>query len=105
MSKKKLSTCEEHLQSLSKKRREEFDKGYHELLLSELLLAMMEEDSVSVRALAKEAGISPTIIQGIRSGKRENVTVKSFVKILHALGYSLVAKKGRRIFSFDFLNA
>jgi DNA-binding Xre family transcriptional regulator len=74
-----------------------FDKEYQELLLSELLIAAMKEDDISVRALAKEAGISPTIIQGLRTGKRKNVTLSSFLKILEALGYSFVIEKKRKI--------
>ena len=53
----------------------------------------MEEDHVSVRKLAKAAGISPSIIQDIRSGKKENLTLKSFSNIAAALGYGIVLEK------------
>lgn len=93
MTKKMKSTYEEFVESLSPKEKKEFDEGYKELLISEMILAAMEKDHVSVRRLAKLAGISPTIIQGIRAGTRKNVSVLSFFKILNALGYELVAER------------
>ncbi len=41
-----------------KKRKENIEKEYQELLITELLAAAMQKDSTSVRDLAKEAGIS-----------------------------------------------
>lgn len=58
-----------------------------------MLIAVMEQDGVSVRELAKEAGVSQIVVQGIRSGTRENVTFNSVLKILKALGYKLRAEK------------
>jgi len=58
-----------------------------------MIFAAMEADNISVRALAKEAGVSPTIVQEVRSGQRENVSLKSILKILKALGYNLAAEK------------
>ena len=58
-----------------------------------MLIAAMEQDGVSVRELAREAGVSATIVQGIRSGMREDVTFNSVLKILNALGYMLKAEK------------
>ena len=75
------------------KRKIKIEKKYKQLLLSELLIALMEEDNVSVRKLAKSAGISPSIIQDIRSGKKENITLKSFSNIAEALGYVIVLEK------------
>jgi DNA-binding Xre family transcriptional regulator len=75
------------------KRRAKIKKEYEQLLLSELLISIMEEDHVSVRKLAKAAGISPSIIQDIRSGKKENITLKSFSNIAAALGYGIVLEK------------
>lgn len=77
-------------------RKESFDKGYKEFLLSELIIALMEEDEKSVRALAKEAGLSPTVIQELRSGKKNNVTLKNFSNIIKSMGYKLYIKKGRK---------
>ncbi len=94
MSKKTLTTTERFLKSLTPKQRKQFDKEHREFLISEMILAAMEHDNVSVRTLAKMAGISPTIIQGIRSGTRKNVTVKTFSKLFVSLGYSLILEKG-----------
>lgn len=68
-------------------------KGYREFVLSELLLAIMEEDHLSIRKLAKEAGVSPSLIQDLRSGKKDNLTFKSFSHIVEALGYDIVLEK------------
>ena len=75
------------------KRKAKIEKEYKELLLSELLIALMEEDHVSVRKLAFAAGVSPSIIQDIRSGKKENITLKSFSTIAAALGYGIVLER------------
>lgn len=98
MPKKQKSTYTAFIEKISPTRRKKFEEGYKELLLSEMLLAAMEEDHISVRKLAELAGVSPTIIQEIRSGKRENVSAKSIFKILGGLGYSIVAERdGHRI--------
>lgn len=73
----------------------DLNKIYREFILSEMLLAVMEEDHVSIRKLAKEAGVSPSLIQDLRSGKKENLTLRSFSNIVEALGYDIVLEKRR----------
>lgn len=98
MTKKIESTYDEFIKSLTQQQKKEFEKEYKDLLLSELLIAIMEEDEISVRKLAKAAGISPTVIQGLRSGSKKNITMNNFLKILKVLGCSLVIeRKGRRV--------
>ena len=58
MSKKIKSTYDEIVESMASQEKKEFEKDYQDLLLSEMLLAAMEEDNVSVRELAKAAGVS-----------------------------------------------
>ena len=91
---KKISTYNQFIESLDSKERKSFEKGYREHLLSELLLALMKEDDISVRMLTQQ----PTIIQGLRSAKRKNITLQTLIKIIDAFGYSLIlerpAKKG-----------
>ena len=99
--KKVLSSYDEHVQSLSKAKRKKFEEGYRDLLLSELLIALMKEDEISVRELAKAAGISPTIIQGVRSGAQQNLTMQSFFKILKALHCSITIETGKSRYPFD----
>ena len=41
------------------KEKELFDKEYNDFLLSEFVLKKMEEENISIRALAKRAGVSP----------------------------------------------
>ena len=71
------------------KRREEFEKEYNEFLLSEFVLEKMEEEHLSVRTLAKRAGVSPTVIQKIRSKNAEKINYRTFTNVLYSLGYKL----------------
>ena len=64
-------------------------------MLSELILALMENDGKSVRELAKEVGLSPTVIQNIKSGKQQDMKIKNFVSIAHACGYHILLKNER----------
>ena len=78
--------------------KETFKKEYKEFLLSELVLALMAEDSKSVRALARELGVSKTVIQNLRSGQQADMKLSNFVKLTRAYGYDLVLEKaGERI--------
>lgn len=99
--KQALSTHDEFVQSMTPRQRKEYEDGYHNFVLSELLIAIMKNDAVSVRDLAKEAGISPSIIQGIRSGDKQNITTQSFFKILQALGCSLIVQKDKQTFPLE----
>lgn len=87
MRKKIESTYEEAIKD--KKRKANIDREYKELLISEMLIAAMEQDETSVRELAKAAGVSPTIIQELKTGKRKNITMETFSKVLHAIGYEV----------------
>ena len=91
MSKKSISTFEREMKNVKFKKA--FEKSYKELLLSELLIAIMEKDDKSVRELAKEVNISPTVIQKIRSGKQNDIKVSNFVSIVHACGYKVILEK------------
>lgn len=97
--KKPLSTFEREMRNTKFKKA--FDKGYKEFLLSELLIAIMDEDEISVRALAKEAGLSPTIIQKIRSGKQDDLKISNFVSIAHACGYKVILEKNDDRFEIE----
>ncbi len=89
--KKQLSTFD--LIMRDPKRREQFEKGYNEFLVNEFLLEAMEENHISVRKLAGKAGVSPAIIQRIRSGGSSNITLKKLSDIASVLGYRIVFKK------------
>ncbi len=92
MTKKIKSTVDELIESLSPEERKQYDEEYREFLLSELILAAMAKDNISVRNLAKMAGVSPTIVQAMRSGSRTDFSMQSFFKVLKGLG-----SKGRMI--------
>lgn len=91
--KKPKSTVERFLEDPEQKRI--FEEEHKEFLLSELIIALMEEDHISVRKLAEVAGVSPNVIQALRSGKKDNPTLATIASIAHALGYtaSLTLKK------------
>lgn len=88
MKKKAKSTYEEFIED--PKQKNLLDREYRELLISELLLAAMEEDHLSVRKLAAEANVSPTIIQSLKSGKKTNVTLETLSRILTVIGYQII---------------
>ena len=69
--------------------KDEFEKGYNEFLISEFMIEKMEEENISVRELAKEAKVSPTTIQNLRSGNAESVKYKTLSNIMQKLGDAL----------------
>jgi len=71
------------------KRKEKFDKEYEEFLLSEFVLEKMEEEQISVRALAQKAGVSPTVIQKIRGHDAEKINFRTFANVIYSLGYRI----------------
>jgi len=71
------------------KRKKKFDKEYNEFLLSEFVLETMESEQISVRELAQRAGVSPTVIQKIRSKNAERINFRTFTNVLHSLGYRI----------------
>lgn len=89
--KKVMSTYDELMQDEDFKKG--FEESYKEFAISELLLALMEGDHTSVRKLAKEAGISTSIIQNIRTGKKDNLTIKTFYNIIEALNCEILIKR------------
>lgn len=92
------STYDELMKKLTPKQRKKHEEEYRDLVLSEMILAEMEKDNISVRRLAQEANVSPTIVQGLRSGTRKQTAWPTLLKVLNALGYSVFAEKnGDRI--------
>lgn len=76
--------------------KKDFDNEFKEFALSEFMLALMEDDNKSVRKLAELAGLSPTAIQDLRSGKAKDVKFKNFLNIVEACGYGLELVKGEK---------
>lgn len=101
--KKPQSTYDKLVESLSPQKRLAFEKECKEFALSELLLAIMEEDEVSVRKLAKLAGVSPTVVQAMRSGADKDFSMKSFFKVLSGLGFTefTVGRAGHEAIPLD----
>jgi transcriptional regulator with XRE-family HTH domain len=90
---KPLSTYERKMKN--QKFRKAYEQHYKELLFSELLISMMENDDSSVRELAKEAKLSASVIQDIRSGKQNDIKTSNLIKIAHAFGYEVILQKGK----------
>ncbi len=94
--KTKLSTFDREMKD--KSFRERFDKSYSEFLLSELIISIMDDDHKSVRSLAKEVDLSPTVIQKVKSGMQEDIKLSNFINIIEACGYHLLLEKnGKQI--------
>jgi len=74
-------------------RKAKFEKEYNDFLLSEFVLEKMESENISVRKLAKKAGVSPTIIQKIRTKNAERINFRTFTSVLHTLGYKINIEK------------
>ncbi len=89
---KPLSTYERKMKD--QKFRKAYKQSYKELLFSELLISVMDGDDKSVRELAKEANLSPSVIQDIRSGKQHDIKVSNLIKIAQAFGYEVILQKG-----------
>ena len=73
--------------------KEIYDKEYNDFLLSEFMLEKMAEEKISIRQLAKQADVSPTIIQKLRSKDAEKVTLTTFTSVLRCLGYKIKLEK------------
>src|SRR5688572_17078693 len=93
MTKKIVSTYEREIKN--RKFKKKFEQQYQEILLSELLITMMDNDNKSVRQLAKEIGLSATVIQKVRSGRQDDLKMQNFINISHACGYRVFLEKGR----------
>src|SRR5690348_10229681 len=96
---KPLSTFDRKMKN--PKFKKAFEAGYNELLFSELMIAIMEDDDISIRELAKEAQISPSVIQDLRSGKQHDIKVSNLIKLAHIFGYALILQKGKKRLRFQ----
>ena len=97
MANKIKSTHDEFIESMTPKEKKEYERGFKDFVISELILAAMEEDNISVRKLAKLAGVSPTIVQEMRSGAKKSFNIGSFFSILQSLGYNFLLEKNGKI--------
>ena len=72
------------------KEKAKFDKEYNHFILSEFILERMEAENLSVRALAKKADVSPTIIQKLRKSETaEKINYGTFMAVINSLGYKM----------------
>ena len=96
------STFEEFMEAKSPQQKKKYKEGYRQFLLSEMILAAMEEDNVSVRELAKLAGVSPTIVQDMKMGTKDGFNTKSFFRVLKGLGYTVLLERNGAVTPLDF---
>jgi transcriptional regulator with XRE-family HTH domain len=76
---------------------EKFEREYADFLLSEFVLEKMDQEKISIRALAKKVGVSPTIIQKIRSKNAEKINYRTFSSVLNSLGYKISIEKIKNV--------
>jgi DNA-binding Xre family transcriptional regulator len=69
-----------------------FEKESAALQVSEFLAKQMAEQKISVRTLAARVSVSPTVVQGIKSGKRKNIEYTTLKALTFALGYQIEFK-------------
>ncbi len=97
----KVKTTSQRLQdSMTPPELKKHKEGYRDFVLSELLIAITNENELSVRKLAQEAGLSPRIVQAMRSGEDKDYSFKSFLKILHGLRckkFTVTTEQGKSI--------
>ena len=77
MNKTQLSTFDKEMQDEAFNK--QFSNEYAEFLLSETIRDLMDNGHKSVRKLADESGLSPTVIQNMRSGQQEDVKLRNFI--------------------------
>jgi len=71
------------------------------LELSEAIARAMEEQHISIRELAQKAHVSKTVVTGIRSGSRKNITLdklKDLMELLVGAFNKQEVKKTRKAF-------
>jgi DNA-binding Xre family transcriptional regulator len=92
---KNISTFDREMQSLTFKA--QFEKEEALLEVSEFLAKQMAKQDISVRRLAVLADVSPTVIQGIRSGTRKNIEYATLKALMVALGCEITFRKARTV--------
>jgi DNA-binding Xre family transcriptional regulator len=97
------STYDAHIAKLTPQQKKKFDQGYQELVLSELLIALVKDDYVHAKKLTKEAGLPFNIVRTVRSGTKQNITLQSFMKIIQALGCTLLVKKDKQSYPLELI--
>jgi DNA-binding Xre family transcriptional regulator len=97
----KAKTTSQRLRdSMAPQELKKHEEEYRDFVLSELLIAITNENELSVRKLAQEAGLSPRIVQAMRSGEDKDYSFKSFLKILQGLRckkFTITTKQGKSI--------
>lgn len=94
------TTSQRLRESMTPQELKKHEEGYRDFILSELLIAITNENELSVRKLAQEAGLSPRIVQAMRSGENKEYSFKSILKILQGLRckkFTITTEHGKTI--------
>lgn len=101
--KKIKSTYDKYIEEISKdpKKKKKFDEELKSFYLSELILEFMEDESLTIRELAVNSGVSKSIIQNLRSSDNLNVTMKTMSNVLSQLGGELFIKRKKKVYPIN----
>lgn len=94
------TTSQRLRESMTPQELKKHEEGYRDFVLSELLIAITNENELSVRKLAQEAGLSPRIVQAMRSGENKEYSFKSILKIFQGLRckkFTITTEHGKNI--------
>jgi DNA-binding Xre family transcriptional regulator len=94
------TTSQRLRESMTPKELKKHEEGYRDFILSELLIEITNENELSVRKLAQAAGLSPRIVQAMRSGEDKDYSFKSILKILQGLRckkFTVTTNQGKNI--------
>lgn len=80
-------------------RRKRFEEKYARFIMADIVIGFMEQEQLSVRAMARAMGVSPTVVQDLRSGKRKNLTLKHLLAFADACHAKITIEKGTQVFS------
>ncbi len=77
------------------KRQKTFEQGYHEFLLSELLIALSQRDDNAVSELLTTL-LPNHRITAMEGPSQEEMTLRTFLQVMSQLGYEVTAKRSPR---------
>lgn len=102
MIKKNKTTYEQLIESMTPEEKKEFNREYEVLLLSEMLLAELNQDHEAIKKLAKAIGIAPDFIKNIHTSDNYKLI---FFETLKKRGYNLVFEHDGSYFPLNVSNS
>ena len=87
------STYDDFIAGMTPHERKKYKAEYQEILLSELILAMMHEKPSHAEQLAHLAKLPPGVLKEINTNKESAVTLQVFLQLLNRLNYEFELEK------------